>query len=242
MAALEIDRQSLLRRLHAGENLAIVDIREANEYNDWHIAEASNLPSYIALNTQDYEPFLQQIQTYPKDREYVLVCRRGYTSKMAARLAIQLGYKALSLRGGMYDWSNAWSLAPVQLQNPAITFLQIRRDGKGCLSYLLGSEGEAAIIDPNVEEAAYIGLAKAAGLKIRWIFETHIHADHISRAPDLAQKTGATLVMPAASSQRTSKPFQPIADGASMRLANRDARHCYARPHDGKHSFDQWRS
>jgi glyoxylase-like metal-dependent hydrolase (beta-lactamase superfamily II)/rhodanese-related sulfurtransferase len=218
MAALEIDRQSLLRRLHAGENLAVVDIREVNEYNDWHIAGASNVPSYIALNMQNYAPFLEQIQAYPKEREYVLVCRRGYTSKAAAQLAGQLGYKALSLRGGMYDWSNAWSVAPVKLQNPAITFLQIRRDGKGCLSYLLGSEGEAAVIDPNIEEQAYIELAKAAHLEMRWIFETHIHADHLSRGRSLAQKTGATLVMPAASAQRTSLPFQPIADGESMRF------------------------
>lgn len=214
----EIDRQALLQRLHAGDHLEVVDIREANEYNDWHIGGAHNLPTYIALNTQDYEPFLAGIQTYPKEREYVMVCRRGMASKMAARLATQAGYKALSLRGGMYDWSNAWSVAPIKLQNPAITFLQIRRDGKGCLSYLLGADGVAAVFDPNVEDEVYLNLAAQAGLKIRYIFETHIHADHISRAPSLQPKTGATLVMPATSSLRTAKAFQPIKDGETFRF------------------------
>jgi glyoxylase-like metal-dependent hydrolase (beta-lactamase superfamily II) len=220
----EIDRQTLLRRLHAGDNLEVVDIREANEFKDWHIAGARNVPTYIALNTQDDEPFREQIQTYPKDREYVMVCRRGNTSKKAVLLAAQLGYKALSLRGGMYDWSNAWSIAPAQLQNPSFTFLQIRRDGKGCLSYLLGSDGVAAVFDPNVEDAVYMQLAENAGLKIRWIFETHIHADHISRAPSLVAKTGATLVMPAASSLRTARKFQPLKDEETFRLGQIEMR------------------
>ncbi|MGH7595059.1 MAG: MBL fold metallo-hydrolase [bacterium] len=218
MTVPEIDRQTLLRRLHAGETIKVVDIREANEYNDWHIAGASNLPSYIALNRQHHQPFVEQISGYPKDRELVMVCRRGNTSKMAVLLAQQLGYKALSLSGGMYDWSNAWSVAPVELQNAGATFLQIRRDGKGCLSYLLGAAGEAAVFDPNIEEGAYLELAGKAGLKIRWIFETHIHADHLSRARSLAKKTGATLIMPMTSSLRTALPFQPIQDDAMFRL------------------------
>lgn len=218
MTVPEIDRQTLLRRLHAGEAIDVVDIREANEYSGWHIAGASNVPTYMALNRQNYQPFLEQITSYPKDRELVMVCRRGNTSKLAVLLAEQLGYKAISLQGGMADWSNAWTVAPAKLQNAAATFLQIRRDGKGCLSYLLGADGEAAIFDPNIEDNAYVELAGKAGLKIRWIFETHIHADHLSRARSLAQKTGATLIMPATSALRTSLPFQPIQDGETFRL------------------------
>ncbi|MGH7449835.1 MAG: MBL fold metallo-hydrolase [bacterium] len=218
MTVPEIDRQTLLRRLHAGDAIEVMDIREANEYNDWHIAGASNLPSYMALNMEDDDVFIEQLKTYSPDHEYVMVCRRGNTSKKAAQLAAQLGYKALSLRGGMHDWSNAWSAAPVKLKNPGTTFLQIRRDGKGCLSYLLGAAGAAAVFDPNIEENVYIELAGKAGLKIRWIFETHIHADHLSRASGLAQKTGATLIMPATSSLRASQPFQPIQEGEVLRL------------------------
>jgi glyoxylase-like metal-dependent hydrolase (beta-lactamase superfamily II) len=224
MAVPEIDRQTLLHRLHAGDAIEVVDIRETNEYADWHIAGARNLPTYIALNTQNYKPFLEMVKAYPADRELVMVCRRGNTSKVAVQLANQLGYKALSLHGGMHDWSNAWSVAPVKLQNPNTTFLQIRRDGKGCLSYLLGSGGEAAVFDPNIEETAYVALAEKAGLRIRWIFETHIHADHISRATVLMKETGAALVMPAESSKRTARPFQPIQHGETFRFGQIEIR------------------
>jgi glyoxylase-like metal-dependent hydrolase (beta-lactamase superfamily II) len=218
MTVPEIDRQTLLSRLHAGDAIEVVDIRETNEYNDWHIAGARNLPTYVALNLRNYQPFLDQVKNYPTDRELVMVCRRGNTSKVAVLLAGKLGFKALSLQGGMHDWSNAWTVAPVKLQNPAITFLQIRRDGKGCLSYLLGAEDDAAVFDPNVEDTAYLEQAEKAGLEIRWIFETHIHADHVSRAASLKKKTGATLVMPSESKKRTSQPFQPIADGEVFRI------------------------
>lgn len=224
MQVPEIDRQTLLHRLHAGEALEVVDIREADEYRDWHIAEARNLPTYNALNHRNYQIFIEQIKNFPPDRELVMVCRRGNTSKLAVFLAQQFGYRAVSLQGGMQDWSNAWSVAPAELQNPAITFLQIRRDGKGCLSYLLESQGEAAIFDPSIEESAYLELAKERGFNIRWIFETHIHADHISRASVVMKKTDATLVMPARSSERTSRAFQPIHDGEIFRMGEIEIR------------------
>jgi glyoxylase-like metal-dependent hydrolase (beta-lactamase superfamily II) len=224
MTVPEIDRQTLLQRLHAGDAIAVVDIREINEYADWHIAGASNLPTYDALNRRNYQPFLDLIKSYSTDRELVMVCRRGNTSKLAVQLAAQLGFKAVSLRGGMHDWSNAWTVAPVKLQDPDVTFLQIRRDGKGCLSYLLGAEGVAAVFDPNVEDTVYIELAEKAGLRIRWVFETHIHADHISRAAGLMEKTGATLVMPARSAERTSRSFQPIQHGEIFRIGQIEIR------------------
>lgn len=67
----------------------------------------------------------------------------------------------------------------------------------GCLAqgaYFIESEGEAAIIDPLRESAPYIEKAKEKGVKIKYIFETHFHADFVSGHLDLAEKTGATIV------------------------------------------------
>ncbi|HVD97515.1 MAG TPA: MBL fold metallo-hydrolase [Cytophagaceae bacterium] len=67
----------------------------------------------------------------------------------------------------------------------------------GCLAeaaYYIESEGEAAIIDPLRETAPYIKMAERNGAKIKYIFETHFHADFVSGHVDLAQKTGATIV------------------------------------------------
>lgn len=61
-------------------------------------------------------------------------------------------------------------------------------------AYYIESDGEAAIIDPLREYEPYIAKAKAANAKIKYVFETHFHADFVSGHIDLAQKTGATIV------------------------------------------------
>lgn len=67
----------------------------------------------------------------------------------------------------------------------------------GCLAemaYYIHSKGEAAIIDPLRETEPYIEMAKADGVKIKYVFLTHFHADFVSGQVDLAKKTGATIV------------------------------------------------
>lgn len=67
----------------------------------------------------------------------------------------------------------------------------------GCLAqgaYYIESNGEAAIIDPLRETQQYIDKAEANNAKIKYIFETHFHADFVSGHIDLAKKTGATIV------------------------------------------------
>ena len=67
----------------------------------------------------------------------------------------------------------------------------------GCLSqgtYYIESNGEAAIIDPLRDVASYIEKAKKNKATIKYIFETHFHADFISGLVTLAKETGATIV------------------------------------------------
>ncbi len=67
----------------------------------------------------------------------------------------------------------------------------------GCLAeaaYYIESDGEAAIIDPLRETKPYIDRATADGAKIKYVLETHFHADFVSGHIDLAKKTGATIV------------------------------------------------
>ena len=61
-------------------------------------------------------------------------------------------------------------------------------------SYFIESNGEAAVIDPLRETFPYIERANERGVKIKYIFETHFHADFVSGHLDLAKKTGATIV------------------------------------------------
>jgi hydroxyacylglutathione hydrolase len=68
----------------------------------------------------------------------------------------------------------------------------------GCLahaSYLIGSNGEAVVVDPQRDVDTYITDAVANGLQIRYIIETHVHADFVSGHQELAARTGATIVV-----------------------------------------------
>ncbi|MEM9848252.1 MAG: MBL fold metallo-hydrolase, partial [Bacteroidota bacterium] len=67
----------------------------------------------------------------------------------------------------------------------------------GCLAqgaYYIESAGEAAIIDPLRETTPYLEKAKENGVQIKYIFETHFHADFVSGHLDLAEKTGASII------------------------------------------------
>ncbi len=75
--------------------------------------------------------------------------------------------------------------------------MKIEQIYTGCLAeaaYYIESKGEAAIIDPLRETAPYLRKAEGNGTKIKYIFETHFHADFVSGHVELAGKTGATIV------------------------------------------------
>lgn len=75
--------------------------------------------------------------------------------------------------------------------------MKIEQIYTGCLAqgaYYIVSEGEAAIIDPLREIQPYLDRAEKDGVKIKYIFETHFHADFVSGHVDLSKKTGAPIV------------------------------------------------
>src|SRR4051795_3878844 len=61
-------------------------------------------------------------------------------------------------------------------------------------SYLIGSDGEAAVIDPQRDVDEYIEEANAQGLKIKYVIETHLHADFVSGHQEIAARTGAQII------------------------------------------------
>jgi glyoxylase-like metal-dependent hydrolase (beta-lactamase superfamily II) len=116
----------------------------------------------------------------------------------------------------MKAWSLAWNVAEVLLSDPSVRVIQVRRTGKGCLSYIVGSAGEAAVIDPSVSPDVYLQIARRHGWSIRYVLETHVHADHLSRARELVRQTGAVLLLPP--QQRVRFTFTAMADGERLPL------------------------
>jgi glyoxylase-like metal-dependent hydrolase (beta-lactamase superfamily II)/rhodanese-related sulfurtransferase len=84
----------------------------------------------------------------------------------------------------------------------------------GCLahaSYLIGDGGEAVVVDPSRDIQMYLDEAAAHGLTIKWILETHLHADFVSGHRELAQRTGATIAIGARA--EAGYPHRALADG-----------------------------
>ncbi len=93
----------------------------------------------------------------------------------------------------------------------------------GCLShasYYLGSEGEAAIIDPQRDVQQYIDEAEAQGQRIKYIIETHSHADFVSGHVELAAKTGAEIVF--GQRANTQFPTHKVSDGDVLKIGKID--------------------
>ena len=89
----------------------------------------------------------------------------------------------------------------------------------GCLaqaSYLIGSDGEAAVVDPRRDVDEYIHKAAESGLRIRYVVETHLHADFVSGHRELAERTGATILIGAGAGALF--PHRAVADGDEVRV------------------------
>jgi glyoxylase-like metal-dependent hydrolase (beta-lactamase superfamily II)/rhodanese-related sulfurtransferase len=91
----------------------------------------------------------------------------------------------------------------------------------GCLahaSYMIGSDGEAAVVDPRRDVDSYIEEARAQGLEIRHVIETHLHADFVSGHRELAHRTGARIYFGA----KAGAKFEhvPVREGDEIRMGD----------------------
>jgi len=89
----------------------------------------------------------------------------------------------------------------------------------GCLahaSYMLASEGEAAVVDPQRDVELYLNAAAEHGFTIRHIFESHLHADFVSGHRELAARTGATIYMGAQAG--ATFPHVAVTDGFELKF------------------------
>jgi len=89
----------------------------------------------------------------------------------------------------------------------------------GCLaqaSYMIGSDGEAAVVDPRRDVDAYLDEAEAQGLKIKHVIETHLHADFVSGHRELAKRTGARIYMSEKAGAKF--PHVPVREGHEIKF------------------------
>ena len=216
MTEVNIDATTLRDMLERGERVAVVDVRKGEDHAEWSIPGSLNFDAYDALHAGD-ERAMEGLEL-PEGVPVVTVCGRGRSSAVAAEQLQCKGYEAFSLEGGMKAWSLAWNTADVPLPGARAEVVQMRRTGKGCLSYVVGSDGEAVVVDASLEPEVYRWLAEERGWRITRVLDTHVHADHLSRSKRLAELVGATLHMPEGAP--VSYPFAALGDGDALEVGS----------------------
>lgn len=201
------------------EPLFILDVRNTDAFNDWKIEgdsiEHLNVPYFDLLD--GIESIVKDI---PKDKPILVACAKEGSSKMVGEMLIEAGFDVAYLEGGMKSWSE--HLEPIKLgdlKNGGEIY-QFVRIGKGCLSYVVLSDGEAAIIDPTRMTDIYINFAKEKNVTIKNVLDTHLHADHVSGGRKIAAEMGATYSLPPKDAEEVTFDYVPLEDGDTITIGS----------------------
>lgn len=205
------------RKVIDNKELFILDVRNADAFEDWkidgHKFEYLNIPYFELLD--GVEEILPQI---PTDKEVLVVCAKEGSSIMVAEMISEAGREVGYLAGGMKSWS--MYLEPIKVGNLANggELYQFVRFGKGCLSYMVISEGEAAIIDAVRFTEVFTEFAASKNAKIKHVFDTHLHADHISGGRHISTVTGATFYLPPKDAEEVVFEYTALEDGLTVSI------------------------
>jgi glyoxylase-like metal-dependent hydrolase (beta-lactamase superfamily II)/rhodanese-related sulfurtransferase len=220
----EITVAELYRRISEPNEIFLLDVRNPEEFESWRV-EGRYTPQTVNFFYGDFiEDEAAGIQKIPTGREVVVVCAKGGASDFVADiLRSSYDIPAVNLAGGMEEWGSYYHTQPV-IETASFSIYQNIRVARGCLSYIVISQGQAALIDPLRHTEQYIQFLEEAGASLVLIVDTHAHADHISGGPMLAEMSGAPYylhpydaihpfdMLPA------SLPYQPLHDGQHFKL------------------------
>ncbi len=223
----EIDSGAFEGALRGGADVTVLDTREPEAFEAWHVESAGqpivNLPAAEVL--ADPEGALNRAGV-PTDARLLVLCRAGTTSRAVAAALEGRSPGVLSVRGGIIAWSRVLQSDEIPVGGVAC-ITQFRREARGCLSYLVAAGGEALVVDPAPGIDPYLDAAAAADIRITHVLDTHIHADHVSGARELARATGARLHLSDKAllrGVRFAEEVDPLRDGERTPLGEADVR------------------
>lgn len=190
VAPAVVTAAELYAKLLADAPLLIVDVRNPAEFARMRIEgrealDVLNIPYYAFIEDED-----DAAAPIPTDREVVVVCAKEGSSEYVAELLAARGMAVSYLAGGFPAWGNHVDVRDVAAGAWG-KVIQIARPARGDLSFVVVSDGAAAVIDPLRHTAVYHDAIAAAGASLAVVLDTHVHADHISGGPALAAATGA---------------------------------------------------
>lgn len=219
MSVKAMTLKEVTRKVFDKEPLFILDVRNESDFADWKIEGENfdyfNIPYFELLD--GVEEIMDKI---PTDKEVLVVCAKEGSSVMVAEMISEAGRTVSYLQGGMKTWSEHLEPVKVGELKDGGELYQFVRIGKGCLSYMVVSNGEAAIIDSTRMTDVYLDFANSINAKITHVFDTHLHADHISGGRVIAEKTNATYWLPPKDATEVTFEYQPLEGGNEVTIGN----------------------
>ncbi|MER2088686.1 MAG: MBL fold metallo-hydrolase [Sporosarcina sp.] len=219
MTVQPMTASTLTKKIVNNEPFFILDVRNEDAFADWKI-EGENI-QYLNIPYFDLLDGVEEILgRLPADQDIVVVCAKEGSSIMVAEMIAEEGRAVHYLQGGMKAWSE--HLEPVKigdLKNGGELY-QFVRIGKGCLSYMIVSDGEAAIVDATRMTDVFIDFADKLNVKITHSFDTHLHADHISGGRKIAEVTGGTYWLPPKDASEVTFAYEALEEGRDIRVGN----------------------
>jgi glyoxylase-like metal-dependent hydrolase (beta-lactamase superfamily II) len=180
--------QELAERLDRGEALQVLDVRATEKVARGHIALGPELAFHAQPNSQLFAmPDVKDLHL-DASRPIAVVCNHGNSSKKTTAFLRERGYEAYSVIGGMAAWESVYvarRLAPTASLSHVV---QLDRVGKGALSYILVSDGDAVIVDPGRHLERYDAVLTELGATPAAVVDTHVHADYTSGAAAAAAR------------------------------------------------------
>jgi len=211
--------KEVTKKIFNKEELYILDVRNESDFQDWKIEGENfdylNVPYFELLDGVE-----EIIGKIPTNKEVLVVCAKEGSSIMIAEMLADAGLNVSYLQGGMKAWSEHLEPVKVGDLNDGGIVYQFVRIGKGCLSYMVVSNGEAAVIDATRITDIFLDFAANIGAKITHVFDTHLHADHISGGRIIAEKTGATYWLPPKDATEVTFDYQPLEDSNDVTIGN----------------------
>jgi glyoxylase-like metal-dependent hydrolase (beta-lactamase superfamily II)/rhodanese-related sulfurtransferase len=215
----EITVPDLLRALDRGEPSFLLDVRNEEEFASWRFegkraVETINIPYFEFI--EDPEAALARVP-HPTT-EISVVCAKGGSSEFVAELLRESGIPARNVAGGMRAYGSY--LEPAQVTNGSPEIWQLNRRGKGCLSYVIRSGNEAIVVDPSRHTQTYVDFVAGLNARITRVLDTHVHADHVSGGPALAQQLGIPYFATAGPGIAMEQKITPLSDGDTLSLGD----------------------
>ena len=178
----QIAPQELAERLDRGEPLQVLDVRTPEKVERGHIVLGSELDFHAHPNSRLFA--LPDVGELHLDtaRPIAVVCGHGNSSKKATAFLRERGYEAYSVVGGMAAWETVYVARHLSPTPSLSHVVQLDRVGKGALSYVLVSDGDAVVVDPGRHLERYDALMAELRATPAAVVDTHIHADYVSGA------------------------------------------------------------